>query len=55
MELGRIELPSKRGDHMLSTYLSLPSAFEHKQDQSHQPIPYPLIFRKSQELQMVPN
>ena len=49
VDLGRIELPSKRGNHMLSTCLSLPSVFEHKQDQSHQPMPYPLIFRKSYE------
>ena len=56
MDLGRIELPSKRGNHMLSTCLSLPSVFEHKQDQSHQPMPYPLIFRKSygEELRLSP-
>lgn len=53
---GRIELPSKRGNHMLSTCLSLPSVFEHKQDQSHQPMPYLLIFRKSygEELKLSP-
>jgi len=41
---------------MLSTCLSLPSVFEHKQDQSHQPMPYPLIFRKSygEELKLSP-
>ena len=49
MDLGRIELPSKRGNHMLSTCLSLPKIFEHKQDQSHQLMPYPLKFRKSYE------
>ena len=56
VDLGRIELPSKRGNHMLSTCLSLPSVFEHKQDQSHQPMPYPLIFRKSygEELKLSP-
>ena len=56
VDLGRIELPSKRGNHMLSTCLSLPSVFEHKQDQSHQPMPYLLIFRKSygEELKLSP-
>lgn len=49
VDLGRIELPSKRGNHMLSTCLSLPKIFEHKQDQSHQLMPYPLKFRKSYE------
>ena len=52
----KFQLPSKRGNHMLSTCLSLPSVFEHKQDQSHQPMPYPLIFRKSygEELKLSP-
>ena len=56
VDLGRIELPSKRGNHMLSTCLSLLSVFEHKQDQSHQPMPYLLIFRKSygEELKLSP-
>ena len=56
VDLGRIELPSKRGNHMLSTCLSLPKIFEHKQDQSHQPMPYLLIFRKSygEELKLSP-
>ena len=49
MDLGRIELPSKRGNHMLSTCLSLPSFFEYKQDQSHQLVPYPLKFRKNRK------
>ena len=49
VDLGRIELPSKRGNHMLSTCLSVPKIFEHKQDQSHQLMPYPLKFRKSYE------
>lgn len=31
------------------TCLSLPKIFEHKQDQSHQLMPYPLKFRKSYE------
>ena len=30
---------SKQGSHMLSTCLSLPSVFVHKQDQSHPLIP----------------
>ena len=49
VDLGRIELPSKRGNHMLSTCLSLPSFFEYKQDQSHQLVPYPLKFRKNRK------
>ena len=49
VDLGRIALPSKRGNHMLSTCLSLPKIFEHTQDQSHQLMPYPLKFRKSYE------
>ena len=49
MDLGRIELPSKRGNHMLSTCLSLPSFFEYKQDQSHQLVPYPLKSHNSIE------
>jgi len=49
VDLGRIELPSKRGNHTLSTCLSLTKVFEHKQDQSHQLMPYPLRFRKSYE------
>ena len=35
VELEGIEPSSKRGNHMLSTCLSLPSVFECKQDQSH--------------------
>lgn len=56
VDLGRIELPSKRGNHMLSTCLSLPSFFEYRQDQSHQPVPYPLNFRKNfeEELSLFP-
>ena len=42
MELEGIEPSSKRGNHMLSTCLSLPSVFVRKQDQSHQLTPYPL-------------
>ena len=49
MELGRFELPSKRGNHKLSTCLSSPSIFELKQDRSHQLEPYPLKFRKGNE------
>ena len=47
VELEGIEPSSKRGNHTLSTCLSLPSVFECRQDQSHQPAPYPLKFRKS--------
>ena len=46
MELEGIEPSSKRGNHMLSTCLSLPSVFVRKQDQSHQLTPYPLKFRR---------
>ena len=49
VELEGIEPSSKQGSHMLSTCLSLPKIFEHKQDQSHQLMPYPLKFRKSYE------
>lgn len=49
VELGRFELPSKRGNHKLSTCLSSPSIFELKQDRSHQLEPYPLKFRKGNE------
>ena len=45
VELEGIEPSSKRGNHMLSTCLSLPSVFVRKQDQSHQLAPYPLKFR----------
>ena len=45
VELEGIEPSSKRGNHMLSTCLSLPSVFVCKQDQSHQLAPYPLKFR----------
>ena len=45
VELEGIEPSSKRGNHMLSTCLSLPSVFVRKQDQSHQLTPYPLKFR----------
>ena len=44
VELEGVEPSSKQGNHMLSTRLSLPSVFVHKQDQSHQPVPYPLNF-----------
>ena len=46
VELEGIEPSSKRGNHKLSTCLSLPSVFERRQDQSHQPAPYPLKLRK---------
>lgn len=49
VDLGRIELPSKRGNHTLSTCLSLTDVFECKQDQSHQLTPYPLKFHKNCE------
>ena len=39
VELEGVEPSSKRGSHMLSTCLSLPSVFECRQDQSHQPAP----------------
>ena len=39
VELEGIEPSSKRGSHTLSTCLSLPSVFVHKQDQSHPLIP----------------
>ena len=45
VELEGIEPSSKRGNHMLSTCLSLPSVFVRKQDQSHQLAPYPLNLR----------
>jgi len=41
VDLEGFEPSSKRGSNKLSTCLSLPSIFEHGQDQSHQPIPYP--------------
>ena len=46
VELEGIEPSSKRGNHKLSTCLSLPSVFERRQDQSHQPAPYLLKLRK---------
>ena len=49
VELEGIEPSSKRGNHMLSTCLSLPSVFVRKQDQSHQLAPYPLKFRPWRE------
>ena len=45
VELEGIEPSSKRGNHALSTCLSLPSVFVRKQDQSHQLTPYPLNLR----------
>ena len=39
VELEGVEPSSKRGSHTLSTCLSLPSVFERRQDQSHQPAP----------------
>lgn len=39
VELEGVEPSSKQGSHMLSTCLSLPSVFVHKQDQSHQLMP----------------
>ena len=39
VELEGVEPSSKQGSHMLSTCLSLPSVFVHKQDQSHPLIP----------------
>ena len=35
VDLEGVEPSSKQGSHMLSTCLSLPSVFVHKQDQSH--------------------
>ena len=49
VDLEGVEPSSKQGSHTLSTCLSLPSVFEYRQDQSHQPIPYPLKFRISDE------
>ncbi len=46
VELEGIEPSSKRGNHKLSTCLSLPSVFVRRQDQSHQPAPYLRKFRK---------
>ena len=45
VELEGIEPSSKRGNHVLSTCLSLPLIFVCKQDQSHQLAPYPLKLR----------
>ena len=39
VDLEGVEPSSKQGSHMLSTCLSLPSVFVHKQDQSHQLMP----------------
>ena len=39
VELEGVEPSSKQGSHMLSTCLSLPSVFVHKQDQSHPLMP----------------
>lgn len=44
VELVGFEPTSKQGNHTLSTRLSLPLVFEHKQDQSHPLMPYPLNF-----------
>ena len=49
VELEGIEPSSKRGNHKLSTCLSLPSVFERRQDQSHQPAPYLLKFHRGRE------
>ena len=46
VDLEGVEPSSKRGNHKLSTCLSLPSIFECRQDQSHQPAPYLLKLRK---------
>ena len=56
VELEGIEPSSKRGNHKLSTCLSLPSVFVRRQDQSHQPAPYLLKFLKSRvvNLQLFP-
>ena len=42
VELEGIEPSSKQGNHTLSTRLSRPSIFVHKQDPSHPLMPYPL-------------
>ena len=44
VDLEGIEPSSKRGNHKLSTCLSLPKFFVQEQNQSHQPLPYPLKF-----------
>ena len=42
VDLEGVEPSSKQGSHMLSTCLSLPSVFVHKQDQSHSEFAAPL-------------
>lgn len=49
VDLEGFEPSSKRGNHKLSTCLSPPSIFEHKQDRSHPFVPYPLNCRKGYE------
>ncbi len=44
VELEGFEPSSKQGNHKLSTCLSLTSVFVQRQNQSHQPLPYPLKF-----------
>ena len=49
VELEGIEPSSKRGNHKLSTCLSLPKFFVQEQNQSHQFLPYPLKFHQKRE------
>ena len=49
VEMEGVEPSSKRGINMLSTCLFLTSIFERRQDQDHQPSPYPLKFHSGIE------
>ena len=49
VELEGIEPSSKRGNHKLSTCLSLPKFFVQEQNQSHQFLPYPLKFHQKRK------
>ena len=49
VDLEGIEPSSKRGNHKLSTCLSLPKFFVQEQNQSHQFLPYPLKFHQKCE------
>ena len=49
VELEGTEPSSKRGNHKLSTCLSLPKFFVQEQNQSHQFLPYPLKFHQKRK------
>lgn len=49
VELEGFEPSSKRGNHKLSTCLSLPKFFVQEQNQSHQFLPYPLKFHQKRK------